>query len=68
MKKSEAIRRELHKKIEELAPVSELLVISKERESILMRMAEPVIERVMVAVPENMTPSEARKVQLQGLI
>ena len=67
VKKSEAIRRELHKKIEELASVSELLVISKERESILMRMAEPVIERVMVAVPENMTPSEAKKVQLQGL-
>ena len=68
VKNSEAIARQLHKKIEELASVNELLMISKERESILMRMAEPVVERVMVAVPENMTPSEAKIVQMKGSI
>ena len=66
VRNSEAIKRQLHKKIEELASVNEMLLISKERESILMRMAEPIVERVMVAVPENMTPSEAKKVQLKG--
>ena len=68
MKNSETIKKQLQKAIDELASVNELLTISKKRELILMRMAEPVIERVMVAVPENMSPSEAKKVQLKGQI
>ena len=57
------LQKELHKKTEDLVTANDMLKVAKEREAILMRMAKPVTERVMVAVPENMTPSEAKKVK-----
>jgi hypothetical protein len=57
---SYSLKKQLLEKINELKSVNDLLSISKQRELILMKMAKPVTETVYVAVPENMTPSEAK--------
>jgi len=55
-----SLKKQLLEKVNELKSVNDLLNISKQRELILMKMAKPVTETVYVAVPENMTPSEAK--------
>jgi hypothetical protein len=57
---SYSLKKQLLEKINELKSVNDLLNISKQRELILIKMAKPVTETVYVAVPENMTPSEAK--------